>query len=342
MAKTSRKYSKRKQQLADNEMNKTIPTKKPRTSEIKHLTTHQKRAFKKEKARIRKQNSINKLTTSQKDTCRLKDKQRKKVVREQMTLKQKSASRNKAKKGMQLSRARMIPDQLVASRDKAKKGMKLSRARMTPDQLSASRDKAKKGMKLSRAKMTRDQLNLNRDKAKKGMQDSRAAMTPNEIAAAKTKNKKAKQLYRVKKSCLFSIQPYSTYFDENIIPVHDIGLMSAKCKECDAYMFEIEKHDKFNAYSLCCNYGKVKILPIKPPPIDLQELFTEPDTKAKEFRKNIRQYNSALALASVGIDLGKTVSCTYSSGRHCSGLPIGRFPPISHEFLTPQSSVQIY
>ncbi len=28
--------------------------------------------------------------------------------------------------------------------------------------------------------------------------------------------------------------------------------------------------------------------------------------------------------------------------RHCSGPPIGGFPPISHEFLTPQSSVQIY
>ena len=28
--------------------------------------------------------------------------------------------------------------------------------------------------------------------------------------------------------------------------------------------------------------------------------------------------------------------------RHCSGPPIGGFPPISQEFLTPQSSVQIY
>ncbi len=93
--------------------------------------------------------------------------------------------------------------------------------------------------------------------------------------------------------------------DENSITQYNVGPMTFVCSGCNALMFEKELHHG-TAYSLCCGYGKIKVPDIKPPPATLQKLYTEDNEKSKEFRKNIRCYNSALALSSVGVELGTT------------------------------------
>ncbi len=95
------------------------------------------------------------------------------------------------------------------------------------------------------------------------------------------------------------------HFNEDDIEPHHVGPMTFVCSSCNALMFEKELH-RGSVYSLCCGYGKVKVPDIKPPPAILQKLYTENDTTSKDFRKNIRCYNSALALSSIGVQLGET------------------------------------
>ena len=97
-----------------------------------------------------------------------------------------------------------------------------------------------------------------------------------------------------------------------IEPVN-LGDMSAQCSECKAFMFPWESHkiskDGKLTFSLCCSHGKIK-LPEEPdfPPL-LQKLLLE----NKEFRKNIRTYNSALSCASRGFS-GKPFTFPNSKG----------------------------
>ena len=87
------------------------------------------------------------------------------------------------------------------------------------------------------------------------------------------------------KSCLRFLKPGATYFDENIIVPHNIGPMTFVCSACNALMFQTEKHNKAQAFSLCCSYGKIIIPGITPPLNELQKLYANNDEESKEFRK---------------------------------------------------------
>ena len=72
-----------------------------------------------------------------------------------------------------------------------------------------------------------------------------------------------------------------------------------KCSNCEAYLWPEERK------SFCCNRNSKKIINLKypqpgsippQPPTEIKELFTIP-----QFMNNIRQYNNALAFASIGI-----------------------------------------
>jgi hypothetical protein len=52
--------------------------------------------------------------------------------------------------------------------------------------------------------------------------------------------------------------------------------------------------------SVCRLSGKIWLPALQQPPPELQDLLIIPDRRAKEFRTNIRKYNNALAMTSVG------------------------------------------
>jgi hypothetical protein len=97
-------------------------------------------------------------------------------------------------------------------------------------------------------------------------------------------------------------------FCENTVTVVNVGTMTYQCSACKALMFKEETHHgqmPNNAtFSLCCSYGTVRLAPVHPPPDTLKQLFSSSDTNSKHFRQNIRLYNSALALSSIGVDFG--------------------------------------
>ncbi|KAI8388043.1 uncharacterized protein BYT42DRAFT_558739 [Radiomyces spectabilis] len=53
---------------------------------------------------------------------------------------------------------------------------------------------------------------------------------------------------------------------------------------------------------MCCCQGKVMLPLLSPTPPILVELLRSDSQHAKDFRKNIRSYNSALSLTSTGVN----------------------------------------
>jgi hypothetical protein len=66
-----------------------------------------------------------------------------------------------------------------------------------------------------------------------------------------------------------------------------------RCCYCQAYRFDGEARN-------CCQNGKVDLQPLRAYPDQLKPLFSRNDAMSRNFFKNIRKYNSAMAFASFG------------------------------------------
>ena len=94
-----------------------------------------------------------------------------------------------------------------------------------------------------------------------------------------------------------NIIEFAEYFDH--------GDPTFECTECHALVWEAEAR-KGNAnptnkpYSICCGKGKVFVEQPPPAPQPLHDLFFNDDAKSKNFRKNIRTYNSMFSFTSMG------------------------------------------
>jgi hypothetical protein len=105
-------------------------------------------------------------------------------------------------------------------------------------------------------------------------------------------------------------------FNKNNIPVHNMGQMNLVCPYCKAYHWKAEKltrstlaHPKFGD---CCFSGKVIQGQLHDLPQEIQTLYNSQDTIAKKFRKDIRHYNKALSMTSVGQAPGKQPDIDYA------------------------------
>jgi hypothetical protein len=97
--------------------------------------------------------------------------------------------------------------------------------------------------------------------------------------------------------------------------------MDVKCTHCGALHWKDERVIKSSPanpqFGMCCNHWKVVLAPLGALPAKLETLFAEDSTQAKEFRKNIAQYNTALSFTSVGV-------CEDHSINNGGGPPIFR------------------
>ena len=85
--------------------------------------------------------------------------------------------------------------------------------------------------------------------------------------------------------------------DDPPVAPHSCGALDAACRHCAALHFEGERTQR-GGFSECCAQGKVALEPLGPTPALLEALLTEDYPDSRNFRKAIRQYNSALAMAS--------------------------------------------
>src|SRR6266508_4654770 len=86
-----------------------------------------------------------------------------------------------------------------------------------------------------------------------------------------------------------------------------MGSMNVECPYCHALHWKEERLSKSSLqnpkFGKCCLSGKIWLLTLDQPPLELHNLLTSQDPRAKGFRTNIRKYNDALAMTSVGRDL---------------------------------------
>ncbi|KZR96590.1 Uncharacterized protein APZ42_008990, partial [Daphnia magna] len=90
--------------------------------------------------------------------------------------------------------------------------------------------------------------------------------------------------------------------NEDSVPVHHCGKMDEICNYCGARHFKGEKASD-RKFSICCSKGKVILPPPKDCPELLYHLFTNNHPKSPHFIKMIRNYNNALAFASMGAQI---------------------------------------
>ena len=85
---------------------------------------------------------------------------------------------------------------------------------------------------------------------------------------------------------------------------HYLGPMNILCEYCGALHFAIEQLTSSRVGALkfgsCCSQGRVSLPYLRDPLISLRHLFEGNDNHAKEFQRNIRRYNAALAFTSLG------------------------------------------
>ncbi|KAH9854590.1 hypothetical protein C2E23DRAFT_752784, partial [Lenzites betulinus] len=90
--------------------------------------------------------------------------------------------------------------------------------------------------------------------------------------------------------------------------------METLCPHCGALHWLAEKlsHSPVSRplFGTCCNSGKVHLPLLPDPPLAIRNLFTEQGSQAKEFRENIRQYNSAFAFTSLGVQVDEALNRT--------------------------------
>ena len=96
--------------------------------------------------------------------------------------------------------------------------------------------------------------------------------------------------------CITSEVHVARHPNPNVSPFY-VGPMNKVCPYCGALRFV---NELFN----CCHNGKVKLLELYYPD-ELKEVLTGNSIQSRNFRDNIRQYNSAFAFASLGANIDR-------------------------------------
>jgi hypothetical protein len=95
-------------------------------------------------------------------------------------------------------------------------------------------------------------------------------------------------------------------------PIHSLGKMDVSCPDCGALHWMAERLTKSSnsrpRFGICCFQGKIKLAQLHDLPPELNTLFRDQTPPAKEFRANIRRYNNALAMTSLGCKVDESVN----------------------------------
>ena len=94
--------------------------------------------------------------------------------------------------------------------------------------------------------------------------------------------------------------------------VHDLGQLTIQCPDCHALHWLAERLHNSSAlhpkFGMCCIQGKISLPPLHHPPPELALLLISPEREGSRFRSNIRNYNNALAMTSVGRHLDNSLN----------------------------------
>ncbi|GBN96392.1 hypothetical protein AVEN_7481-1 [Araneus ventricosus] len=89
---------------------------------------------------------------------------------------------------------------------------------------------------------------------------------------------------------------------ETNVSEHDCGMMTEICNFCQALYWRNELNSR-NKYTKCCHDGKVRLPNLAETPNLLKELLINNSLEARNYQNHIREYNAALAFASMGAEV---------------------------------------
>jgi hypothetical protein len=95
--------------------------------------------------------------------------------------------------------------------------------------------------------------------------------------------------------------------------IWDFGKPTCRCQHCNALLWYEErlgpnKQTKKPSFGICCKNGKISLPAYKTPPEYLQRLLNRDDKQSKNFRENIRSYNSMFSFTSTGGVVDKEIN----------------------------------
>jgi len=128
-------------------------------------------------------------------------------------------------------------------------------------------------------------------------------LTPQQISQRRENDRRryrTRQIIRAAQE-LAALQSYSNHPNSADL-LYTCGQLDFKCSKCGAFHFEKETHDASNAFSSCCQSGKV-VLPELKFHDDIKHLMTGVHEHSQNFMTNILQFNNSLAFASMGANI---------------------------------------
>ena len=144
--------------------------------------------------------------------------------------------------------------------------------------------------------------------------DRRAAETSEQSQQRRARNAAAQAQRRSKLKKFRHALSDIDQFNENNLAVCgpggskqlNLGEQNVVCRQCGARMWDNEKLSSSTRrsgplFSLCCNNGKVKLPPVKPPPDVIKQLLNGTHEHSQLFSKCIRRLNSSLAFVSMQV-----------------------------------------
>ena len=107
---------------------------------------------------------------------------------------------------------------------------------------------------------------------------------------------------------------YCIALRDKVAPESYLGYMDTVCHHCDSLHFLREcTSNRKDEFKNCCHFGSVQLPDLLPYPEEMRKLLEGIDSQSKIFREHIRNYNSALAFASMGAQ----VELPEGSGPYC-------------------------
>ena len=93
--------------------------------------------------------------------------------------------------------------------------------------------------------------------------------------------------------------------------LHYIGSMSYRCSGCNALMWLMEKTGgtaQDPLFQMCCSQGEKIAHLLTDTPAYIKSLLQSNNPESRDFKTNIRAYNSALSFTSLGVELDQSVN----------------------------------
>uniref|UniRef100_T1JFD9 Helitron helicase-like domain-containing protein n=1 Tax=Strigamia maritima TaxID=126957 RepID=T1JFD9_STRMM len=196
------------------------------------------------------------------------------------------------------SYAKLPANELLVHQQLAKERQRENRATLTVDEISQLQQINSEMRRESRAELPTEQVAIIRQLDTERHRESRAAYTHDEFAHQRKVNRELQQQCRQRQTAARKIKYHQLALsgDFDSFELFSAGPLNGQCKivSCKALHFAKENISKH-----CCSKGKVQLPPLQPFPFEIRKLMEGNDDSSKNFRKCIRQYNSALAFVSM-------------------------------------------